>query len=147
MISTMKTAVSEKLEEICRRHGVSSLFAFGSRGAEIAGMVRGHEVPPGPASSDLDLGVLLPRSGEPAAFSAVRFTAELEDLFGVPRVDLVVLGRASALLAVEAIKGELLVDLAGRETAEFELFALRRAADLLPHQRARVDAVLREGAR
>lgn len=143
----MKENVARDLESICRRYGVIAVFAFGSRGEEIAGLVLGREAQPGPADSDVDLGILLPRGEEIDSRSLVRLTADLEDAFGVGRIDLVVLGCASAFLAAEAVQGELIMDLSGRETAEFELFTLRRAGDLTRHRKTRVDSVLGEGAR
>jgi hypothetical protein len=68
--------------------------------------------------------------------------AELEDLFGAGRVDLVSLPEASPFLAVEIILGELLYEVDADRTAEYELFVLRRAADLAPFERERVRGVL-----
>jgi hypothetical protein len=77
----------------------------------------------------------------------VRLAIELEDLFGVPRVDLVVLLEASALLAVEVIRGELLHTSDPLAQAEHELYILRREADLAPFRRERVQQILKHGAR
>ena len=70
----------------------------------------------------------------------------LEVLFSVSRVDLVDLRQAEAFLALDVVRGELLVDRAPDDTARYELYVLRRAADLWPFERARRDAVLHRGA-
>jgi len=143
----MGTPLADDLERLCREHGVIALYVFGSRIAEIAARVRSGEARPGQGFSDVDVGVLLPRDGTLGERERVRLTASIEDLLDVPRVDLVVLGEASSFLAADVVSGELLVDVSPRETAEFELFALRRAGDLLPFQRSRVAAVIGEGGR
>jgi uncharacterized protein len=143
----MGTALATELERVCRDRGAIAVYVFGSRAAEIAARVRGQEALPERTSSDVDLGVLLPRGMKLCERDRVRLAAELEDLLGVARVDVVLLGEASPFLAVEAVSGELLLDLRPRETVDFELFALRRAGDLLQFQRARTEAVLEEGGR
>jgi uncharacterized protein len=94
------------------------------------------------AASDVDIGVL-PKQGcslHPQA--KVRLMAEMEDLLGVGRVDLVSLPEAPPFLAVEIVRGELLYDVNPDRSAEYELFVLRRAGDLAPFERERVRDVL-----
>ena len=143
----MKIDISRQLEGICQDHGVQAIWAFGSRGVEIADLVQGKTTRLGGNGSDVDLGVLFPRGAVTDARSRVRLVDELESVFDSGRVDLVVIGDASPFLAADIVKGELLVDMSPRETAEFELYVLRRAGDLLPFRRARTEAVLGEGAR
>src|SRR6266545_3487460 len=78
---------------------------------------------------------------EACSIRARALTGDLETLFDVPRVDLVVLGEASPLLAVEVIRGELLYTDDPLGQAEHELYILRRAADLAPFQRERVQQI------
>jgi predicted nucleotidyltransferase len=143
----MKTVISQQLDVICRRFGVQALWSFGSRGSDIAEFVRGRAARPGRNGSDVDLGVLYSQGTATDAQARVRLADELEMVFNAGRVDLVVIRDATPFLAVEIVGGELLVDTAPRETAEYELYVLRRAADLLPFHRARIEAVLGEGAR
>lgn len=143
----MGTPLAHDLERLCRKHGAIALYVFGSRAMEIAARARCGEERPERGSSDVDIGLLMPRDGSLDERERVRLTAGIEDLLGVERVDLVVLGEASSFLAADVVSGELLVDVSPRETAEFELFALRRAGDLLPFQRSRVSAVIDEGGR
>lgn len=135
------------LPELAARFGLRDLYAFGSRAREIVrGAGRGH-TDPASAASDLDIGVQ-PRPGRRlSARDRVRLADDLERLFGVPRVDLVVLGEAPPFLAAEVVSGELLHTADPHEQAEHELYILRRAADLAPFRRERVAAVLSSGAR
>lgn len=138
----MRADINSDLASICRRYGIDALYVFGSRAPEIAGLVRcGHSLTDKP-TSDVDIGIL-PQAGrslDPRA--KVRLIAELEDLLGAGRVDLVSLPEAPPFLAVEIIRGELLYEADPDRSAEYELFVLRRAADLAPFERKRVCDVL-----
>ena len=61
----------------------------------------------------------------------------LEDLLDVSRVDLVNLHEADPFLALEIIRGELLYTKDADDQAEYEIFVLRRAADLIPYKKER----------
>lgn len=130
------------LAAIGDRYGIDALYVFGSRALEIARLVRSGQLSTGKTMSDVDIGIL-PKRGiviDPRA--KVRLMAELEDLLGVGRVDLVSLPEASPFLAVEIIRGELMHEADPDRSAEYELFVLRRAADLAVFERERVHHVL-----
>jgi predicted nucleotidyltransferase len=135
--------LSGRLREICERFGVVSLYVFGSRAKEIAARVAGtgHGASAAPAS-DVDIAVQPARGALESPRERVALVYELEELFGAPRVDLVILTEASAFVAVDAVRGELLycdnLDCQARE----ELYYFRRAADLAPLQRARLEGIL-----
>jgi len=82
-----------------------------------------------------------------SALDRVRIANELEGLFGVARVDLVVLSEAPSILAVEVIRGELLYTSDPLAQAEHELYVLRRAADLAHFQHERVEQIFTSRAR
>jgi len=82
--------------------------------------------------SDVDIGVQPTRGTRLAAEQRVRLALELENLFAVARVDLVVLSEANAPLAAEVARGELLACVDPDEEAESQLYYLRRAGDLAP---------------
>ena len=130
------------LEAVCRHFQLHILYAFGGRGREALGWLHGSALSPGP--SDLDIGV------KPAELLDVRRKVELaidlEDLFGVNRVDLVVLPEADPFLAVNVIHGERLFADDSYLADEYDLYVLRRAADLLPFERERQRRIL-EGSR
>jgi hypothetical protein len=132
------------LEAICRAFQVHILYAFGSRGREALAWLDGDagSLPPGP--SDLDIGV---KPAEPLDVRRkVELAIALEDLFGVNRVDLVVLPEADPFLAVNVIRGERLFADDSYLADEYDLYILRRAADLLPFERERQRRIL-EGNR
>jgi predicted nucleotidyltransferase len=136
----------EKLRNLCREFYPVALYAFGSRAGQAAEFIRkGRAL--GQGTSDLDLGVLGRPGRRLDIRDKVRLAIRLEELFQVPAVDVVVLQEAEPYLALAIIRGELLVALDADFTAEYELFVLRRAADLLPFERERRRLILHGGAR
>jgi hypothetical protein len=89
-----------------------------------------------PSASDLDVGA------KPAGPLGIRekssIAVELEDVLGVPRVDLVVLPEADPFLAANIIRGERLYYADEHFADEYELYILRRAGDLAPLERERL---------
>jgi uncharacterized protein len=138
------TPLQDAIDEIGRRYGLTELYVFGSRAAEISACVRGTapEDTLGGSASDVDVGVR-PRPGVELDFDALVCLAdELERLFGAPRVDVVLLPDAKVYLALDVIRGELLYCADSHAQAEYELYVLARAGDLAPHQRARQELAL-----
>jgi predicted nucleotidyltransferase len=141
-VTRMSKGISGVLGSICDRYGIDALYVFGSRAAEAARAMKAERPLTDSTGSDVDIGVL-PRqdcSLDPAA--KVRLMAELEDAFGIGRVDLVSLTEAPPFLALEIVRGELLYEADPDRVADYELFVLRRAADLAPFERERVQSVL-----
>lgn len=144
----MSNDVAQTIAETCRRYDISDLYVFGSRSREIAGRLRNERVTPGSdGSSDVDIGVLPVQPWTFGPEERVNLTIELEDLFQVQRVDLVVLPEADPYLALDVIRGELLYTRDPDQQARYELFVLRRAGDLLPYKKARIRMIMEEGAR
>lgn len=102
---------------------IEALYLFGSRGR--------HEET---ENSDADIGVLFRQE------ETLRELLLLEDAFerrlGLP-VDLIDLGRASAFLALDVIRGERIYCADPDRCDEFELYVMRRAGDLAPFERER----------
>jgi hypothetical protein len=134
--------VVDRLAALCERYGLDALYAFGSRAAEVAAFVRGHGALNPLSGSDLDFGVLPRPNRLLDVHDHVRLTGDLEDLFTVPRVDLVVLPQASPYLALDAVSGELLFCADQYREAEFQLYVLRRAGDLAFFERERRQRLL-----
>ncbi len=133
-------------DEVCRRFGVANLYVFGSRAPEIKVRLQGGTAPRNQPESDVDLGVT-PLPGElSSAKERVQLAIELEDLLAANRVDLVILPEADPFLALEVIRGELLYCADATAQAEEELYILRRAGDLAPLKRERLELILGEGA-
>lgn len=141
------STLADKLADIAQRYRLRDVYAFGSRAREILERVSGSAASDSQASSDVDIGVEPLPDDVLSARDRVRLVDELETLFEAPRVDLVVMSEAPPLLAVDIARGELLFTSDPLGQAEHELFILRRAADLAPFLRERVDLILTAGAR
>jgi predicted nucleotidyltransferase len=102
---------------------ILALYLFGSRGR--------HEET---EHSDVDIGVLFRQE------ETLREVLLLEDLFerhlGLP-VDLIDVGRATAFLALDIIRGERFYCTDPDRCDEFDLYVMRRAGDLAPFERER----------
>jgi predicted nucleotidyltransferase len=138
---------AERLSELARAYGLADIYAFGSRAAEIAAMIINGESLKSASSSDVDIGIRPKQGPRPSTQDLVNLTVELEDLFGVNRVDLVFLAETDPFLALDVIRGELLYTEDPLDQAYYELFVLRRAGDLLPLKRERIDMILRGAGR
>jgi predicted nucleotidyltransferase len=127
------------LDRICHRFGVAILYAFGSRGKEALAWLDAPApiMPVGP--SDLDIGVKALPEVRWSLAEQIALTQQLEDLFGVHRIDLIVLGKANPYLAAEVIHGERLYCEDEYRADLYDLYVLRREADLafLEDERAR----------
>jgi len=136
--ASMDTDFHSTLRDMLRRYRLTAVYVFGSRAAEIAaratdGPARsGGAAPADHPDSDVDIGVQPTRGTRLSAEQRVRLALEIEDLFAVARVDLVVLSEANAPLAAEVVRGELLLCADPDEEAESQLYFLRRAGDLAP---------------
>lgn len=138
----LMSELENALAEICRRFGVVSLYAFGSRGREIAARVAGEPPQPGRSGADLDIAVHPALGALSDSRDRVALLQALEGIFEVSRVDLVVLPEAGPFLAADAVRGELLYcDDEDRQARE-ELYYLARAGDLAPFQKARLEGIL-----
>ncbi len=134
-----------RLADLARLFHLDAIYAFGSRAREVLAFARGHATLAASAS-DIDIGVLPEPNQHLDARQRVDLVLELETLLGGGRVDLVVLPEAPAMLAADIVSGELLVARDRFREAEFQLYALRRAADLAPFERQR-RAIVLEGGR
>ena len=133
----------QKLRQVCRKYEVKALYIFGSRSAEIFQPLQASNSPIQPSRSDLDIGVL---TQSPLSIDEkIGLTLELEELFDVPRLDLVVLQEADAFLAANIIRGERIFAKDSYLADEYELFVLRRAGDLAELERNRMAMILQEG--
>ena len=119
----------DAIRDLCRRHRVASLYAFGSWAAEALEWARNERDELAQRTSDLDLAVTPETDFAFSARERVRLSTDLERLFNASRVDLVMLWEADAFLAVDVIRGELLYCADPDEQARDELYILGRAAD------------------
>lgn len=135
----------QKIGQICKKHRIKALYVFGSRAAEMLRALDDDAYQFQHSPSDLDVGVLahFPFSLD----DKINVTLELESLFNVPRVDLLVLQEVDAFLAANIIRGERICAEDSYLADEYELFVLRRAGDLAELERQRMAAILREGVK
>ena len=66
----------------------------------------------------------------------------LENLMGVDRVDLVLLTQADPFMAVNIIRGERAFCGDEYEADTYELYVMRRAGDLAPFERLRIERIM-----
>ncbi len=134
----MSTA-RESLEQICEQYELALLYAFGSRAKEALRLFE-EDVPLEVKPNDLDIGVL---PLQPLSVrQKVTLTLALEDLCAVTRVDLVVISDVNPFLAANIIRGECLYARSQRQADDYELYILRRAGDLAPLERERIELIL-----
>ncbi len=140
------TMSTERLAELAAKYDLIAIYAFGSRAEEAAAVVRGEQAHlRRDTPSDLDIGVV-PRMGRRLSLEEkVELALALEDLFGVPRVDLVVAPDVSIWLAVDIVRGELLYTPDPDAEAEYQLYVLARASDLYPWYREAIEQFKKEG--
>lgn len=128
-----------RLADICRSHAIEILYAFGSRAAQALSVLEGSGDGFSTSDADLDIGVKPTLDRHADVREKVKIAVELEELFAVPRVDLVLLSEADPFLAANIIRGERLFSADAISADEYELYILRRAGDLAPLERERLD--------
>lgn len=139
--------IKQKLKGICKRYNIADLYVFGIRAKEILAMVNDQAFSSSKPESDVDIGILPADHNNWPPEKKVQLSIELEDLFQVARVDLLLLPETDPYLALDIIRGELLYTNDPDRQARYELYVLRRAGDLLPFKKERTRMILEEGAR
>lgn len=135
-------AVQRKIESLARAYRLRIIYAFGSRAREAKKMAEGSRKALRASSSDLDIGVL--PAGRLSVEAKVRIALSFEDIFGVPRADVVVLSEAPPFLALEIVQGELLYADDPDFEADYQLHVMRVASDLMPFEREKRAMILGE---
>lgn len=127
--------IKEQIKDIALQYGLQIIYAFGSRAKEALDMVEGRVEQVSSEPSDLDIGV------KPEKLLTVEKKVKIailfEDLFEVSRVDLIVLPEAPVFLALEIVTGEVLYRQDSTYEAEYQLYIMRMAADLLPYEQVK----------
>ena len=137
----MKDRRTGALEALCERFRVEALYAFGSRAAEAQAWLQGCGGALG-GGSDVDLGVRPAANTRLGVYEKAQLAIALEDLLGCARVDLVVIPEADPFVAAEIIRGERLYAHDAHAADEYDLYILRRAGDLAPLERERIELVM-----
>lgn len=122
----------QRLDAICRELGLRAVYLFGSRADDGLSVLEGRIVDG--EGSDLDVGVVF-RDQEVPVDRLGPLQVELEEVFAPLRVDLVPLQRVDALFRFEALDGHRVAAPDPIAADYYELYVMRRAAELLPIER------------
>jgi predicted nucleotidyltransferase len=128
-----------KLASLADEFNLQVIYAFGSRAKEIFDIIHQKKHLPA-AKSDLDIGI---KPEKPLTVQEkVKIAIFFEDLFDVPKVDVVEIPEAPITLALEIVQGELLYSCDENFEAEYQLYIMSRAADLMPFERLKQKTIL-----
>lgn len=141
-MNNIDSARFQKIRQICEKYNVKSFYVFGSREKELLQAIHNDTFQLSKTRSDLDIGVLTHSSF--SMENKVNLTLELEDVFGLPNIDLFILQEADAFLAANIIRGTRVFEKDPYLADEYELFILRRAGDLADLERQRMAMILQE---
>jgi len=140
--SNTMALLEQQLHEICDRHRIELVYAFGSRACEVREALYGLGQIDKGSSSDVDMGVKTsPKFRAMSVREKVEMAAEVEDLLGVGRVDLVILSEADPFLSANIVRGERIFCRDPYAADEYELYILRRAGDLAPLEKERLSLI------
>jgi len=132
--------IKNELKQLAEKYGLQIIYAFGSRAKEALDLVEGKIERLSKGVSDLDIGIKPERRLN--VEEKVEIALALEEIFDVSRVDLVVIPEVRVFLALEIVKGELLYAKDAVYEAEYQLYIMRRAAELIPYERMRQKMIL-----
>ncbi|MFO7979748.1 MAG: nucleotidyltransferase domain-containing protein [Candidatus Aminicenantes bacterium] len=130
----------KEIESLADKYHLQLIYAFGSRAKEISQIIHQNEHQTAAANSDLDIGIKPEKSLN--AQEKVKIAIFFEDLFDVPKVDVVEIPGAPITLALEIVQGELLYASDENFEAEYQLFIMSKAADLMPFERMKQKLIL-----
>jgi predicted nucleotidyltransferase len=135
-----KMDYKKKLASLAGKYGLQVIYAFGSRAKEIFNIVHQKKHLTTSSKSDLDIGIKpeKPLNVQEKVNVAIFF----EDLFDIPRVDVLEIPEAPITLALEIVQGELLYACDENFEAEYQLYIMSRAADLMPFERLKQKTIL-----
>ncbi len=135
-------ALLNRLESFCMQKHVEMLYIFGSRAVEIRKLLdTDSEIEPG-KSSDVDIAVKLSGNRTLSVREKAELSVAFENFFGVDRADVILLPEADPFLAVNIIRGERVFCADAYQADEYELYVLRRAGDLAPFERLRIERIM-----
>lgn len=134
--------IPRRLIEIFKQFHVQIAYAFGSRAHELKECLGGNSRMDTISQSDIDIGIKVSEHLSFDVHNKVRLAVDIEDLLGVQRVDLVALNEADPFLAANIVRGERIFCEDQFLADEYELYVLRKAGDLAPFERRRIDGIL-----
>ena len=125
--------IKEQIKEVAKKYSLQIIYAFGSRRKEVLDMVKGKIEYLSSSSADLDIGIKAGRHLR--VEEKVKIALIFEDIFNVAKVDIVIVSEVPIFLALEIVKGELLYAENLTHEAEYQLYIMRRAAEIIPYER------------
>jgi predicted nucleotidyltransferase len=133
----------KRLKTIAEEFNLYIIYAFGSQAKEVyewtKGAVQSLTIP---VSSDVDIGVKPAPSTTLSIKEKVAISMELEELFSVRNVDLLVIPEVDPFLAANIIRGERLYCKDVYKADDYDLYILRRAGDLIPLEKERISLIM-----
>ncbi|OGL48517.1 MAG: hypothetical protein A2161_17410 [Candidatus Schekmanbacteria bacterium RBG_13_48_7] len=118
---------------LAEKYHLQLIYVFGSRSKETLDLIEGRIPNLASTQSDLDIGIKSQKHLN--IEEKVEIAIFFEDLFKVPRVDVVVIPEVSIFLALEIVTGEILYKINADFEAEYQLYIMRQAADMMPYQK------------
>ncbi len=132
--------MKDQIARVAAQYRLKIIYAFGSQAKEALDLMEGRIEHLPLTSSDLDIGV---KPERPLTVDEkVEIAISFEDLFNVSRVDVVVIPEAPIFLALEIVTGEVLYKQDETYEAEYQLYIMRKAAELIPYERIKQDMIL-----
>lgn len=135
-------AIKEEIKKIASKYNIQIIYAFGSRAKEALDFIEGRIEQFLSTPSDLDIGVKA--RNYLTVDEKVEISIFFEDLFNIPRVDIVVLSEAPISLALDIVMGEILYEEDLTYEAEYQLYIMRMASELLPYEKMKQRMILGE---
>ena len=132
--------MKDQIIEFAKKYGLQIIYAFGSRAKDALDLIEGRIECLASTSSDLDIGIK--PEGPLTVEEKVEIAIFFEDLLNVSRVDVVVIPEAPIFLALEVVTGEILYKQDSTYEAEYQLYIMRRAAELIPYERIKREMIL-----
>ena len=132
--------IKNELKQLAEKYDIQIIYAFGSRAREALNLVEGKIEKLSKGISDIDIGIKPKRRLN--IEEKVEIALALEDIFDVSRVDLVIIPEAPIFLALEIVKGELLYAKDLTYEAEYQLYIMRQAAELIHYERIKQKMIL-----
>jgi len=134
-----------QLTKIAQQFSLDIIYAFGSHAKEALAFLKGEvkhiSFPP---RSDLDIGVKPAKGKKLDVHQKVELALLFEDLFSAPRVDLIVIPEVDPFIAANVIRGERIYAKDDNLADEYDLYILRRAGDIAPIERERIELIFGE---
>jgi len=131
------------LNKLAEKFDLDIIYAFGSHARDVLNCLKNEdtEIILSPLS-DVDIGVKYRVGKDPNIKQKILLGTELENLFNVGRVDLVIISEADPFVAVNIIRGERIYCRDKYMADEYDLYILRRAGDLIPLERERISLIM-----